>query len=137
MKKVATIGERLKTLLDERSMKQAELGKSIGVDGSSISLYLSNGAYPRPDKIEKICNVFGVAESWLLGFDDVSDCTDPRLSLEDIREINHLSKHDMARIMDMSDDEYDFYKDNVEKIRLSNMLSLSKTLSINIEYIRI
>lgn len=107
MKKVSTIGERLKTLLDERSMKQAELSRRTGV-----------------------------AESWLLGFDDVSDCTDPRLSLEDIREINHLSKHDMARIMDMSDDEYDYYKDNAGELELSNTLLLSNALNIGVNYIK-
>lgn len=137
MKKVSTIGKRLKTLLDERTMTQVELGKSIGVDRSSVSLYLSNNAYPRPDKIEKICSVFGVEESWLLGFDDDGERRDPRLSLENIREINHLSKHDMARIMDVSVDEYDYLKDHAGKIEVFKMVRLSACLGIDPQYIQI
>lgn len=136
MKKVSTIGDRLKTLLDERTMKQAELSRRIGVDRSTISLYLNNNVYPRPDKLEKICDVFGVAESWLLGFDDDGGHSDPRLSLEDIREINHLSKHDMARIMDVSVDEYDYYKDHADELELGNTLVLCNALDIGINYIK-
>lgn len=59
-----------------------------------------------------------------------------KLTLEDIREINHLSNYDMAMIMRISVDEYDYYKNHPGDLEIGNTLLLSNTLNIGINYIK-
>lgn len=46
--------EKLPQLMDKARMNQADLAKAVGKSEASVSLWLSGGAFPRIDTIQKI-----------------------------------------------------------------------------------
>ena len=68
-KKVDTIANRIRTALDIRNMKQADLVEKTKIGKSSISTYLSGAYEPKQKNIYRIASALDVDESWLMGFD--------------------------------------------------------------------
>lgn len=67
--KVATCAKRIKTALDIRGMKQADLCQITHIPKSALSQYI-NGAYePKQDRIYLISQALNVSEAWLMGLD--------------------------------------------------------------------
>ena len=64
------IGDRLKTLREERGMRQIDLANAIGVALTTISGYELNTRTPRIEVLTKIAEFFGVTPNCLLGEDD-------------------------------------------------------------------
>ena len=60
-------GERLKTALDKRDMKQRELARDIKITEAAMSRYIQGTRVPRGDTIVKICSRLGISADWLLG----------------------------------------------------------------------
>lgn len=58
-----------------------------------------------------------------------------KLTLEDIRECNGLTKEQMASIMEIEEDKYDFYNMNTDKIGCYNISQLCSKLNIELKYI--
>lgn len=135
MKKVSTVGERLAIALRNKNMKSIDLAKATGISKSAISQYLSGAFIPKSSYANMIAEFLGIDVLWLLGYD--KEVTDHRLTLEDIREINHLSIHDMARIMDMTTDDYDYFKDHMNNLPCDSALRISVELDIGIRYMKI
>lgn len=64
-----TIANRIKTALDMRDMKQADLVNITGIGKSSISTYISGEYEPKQKNIYKIAKALDVNEAWLMGYD--------------------------------------------------------------------
>lgn len=64
-----TIANRIKSGLEVRGMKQADLVKATGIGKSSISTYISGEYEPKQRNIYKIAKALRVSEAWLLGYD--------------------------------------------------------------------
>ena len=62
--------ERLKELRLERKLKQEELGKAIGVDGTAISAWELSKNIPTFDKVIKLAILFNVSLDYLGGLRD-------------------------------------------------------------------
>lgn len=68
-KKVDTIANRIRTALEVRGMKQADLVEKTKIGKSSISTYLSGAYEPKQKNIYRIASALNVDEAWLMGFD--------------------------------------------------------------------
>ncbi len=64
------IGNRLKSLREERGLKQSDVADAIGVALSTISGYELNTRTPSVDILEKLAAFFGVTPNVLLGKED-------------------------------------------------------------------
>ena len=71
--------QRMKQVMNEKGITQAELSKRTGIRASSISDYLNNRYEPKQDKIYLIAEALSVNPGWLSGRDDSSTIlkTDP------------------------------------------------------------
>lgn len=63
--------DRLKSIMSERNMSQAELCRLTGIPKSAVNQYLSGRFCPRQGRTETICRVLDVNPAWLVGLDDV------------------------------------------------------------------
>ena len=66
---MVTIASRLRTALEMRGMKQAELVELTGIGKSSISTYLRGSYIPKQKNIYKMAKALNVNEAWLMGED--------------------------------------------------------------------
>ena len=64
-----TIASRLRTALEMRGMKQAELVELTGIGKSSISTYLRGSYIPKQKNIYTMAKALNVNEAWLMGED--------------------------------------------------------------------
>lgn len=64
-----TIASRLRTALEMRGMKQAELVELTGIGKSSISTYLRGSYIPKQKNIYKMAKALNVNGAWLMGED--------------------------------------------------------------------
>lgn len=56
----------LKKLLSDRDVTQLELSKYLGVSNTTVYNYVNGFNMPRMDKIDKICDFFGISRSTLI-----------------------------------------------------------------------
>lgn len=63
--------ERLRSLMNERDIRQIDLTRAIGAPRQTVSRWLSD-MVPRAESVSKIAEYFGVSPQWLLGGDDGS-----------------------------------------------------------------
>lgn len=66
----ALIGERIKTALSMRGLKQSDLVHMTGIGKASISSYVSGAYTPKQTNISKIAKALNVNVLWLGGMDD-------------------------------------------------------------------
>jgi len=64
---VASFGDRLRFLREEKDISQEELGNIINAAKSTISQYELNKRNPDPDTLIKIADFFNASVDWLLG----------------------------------------------------------------------
>lgn len=69
--------ERLKEIMKQRGITQAQLSRKTAIPKSAISQYLSKRFSPRDDRLEKIAEILGTSPAWLLGYTDNPDRNPP------------------------------------------------------------
>lgn len=67
--RVASTKDRLREIMEQRNLKQADLVRETGMNRGTISRYLSGEVEPRQDAAYKLAKVLDVAELWLWGYD--------------------------------------------------------------------
>lgn len=60
---------RLRSLRQERELKQSDIAKYLGVSAQSYSSY-ENGREPNYEMLKKLCSFFNVSADWLLGLSE-------------------------------------------------------------------
>lgn len=60
-----TIGERIKTALNLRGMKQAALADLVGTSGAAVTAWVSDKKPPKPENVEAIAAALDVDAGWL------------------------------------------------------------------------
>ena len=99
---------RLREAMEMNGMKQADLA-SKGFDKGQISAWLSGKYKPKQSNIDKLSQIFGVSEAWLMGF----DVSKERFSSDDAEHFNakvaDFNERRNERIINMqlSDSELD------------------------------
>lgn len=64
---MATLGQRLKSLREEKRITQKQIGDLLKVSESSVGKYESDQRTPTPDAITKLADYFDVTADYLLG----------------------------------------------------------------------
>ncbi len=62
----AVIAKNIQSCMNERGLSQKELASALGVSQASISNWCQGIKMPRMDKIDRICDFFGIKRSYLL-----------------------------------------------------------------------
>lgn len=80
---------RLRQIMNDRNISQAELSKITGITASSISDWLNRKYDAKQDKIDKIASSLNISPAWLLGYDvpmdkNIIDKSDPSTITETI-----------------------------------------------------
>lgn len=93
--------ERVKRLLLEKKMSQAELSTFSGVTAPSLCRYLRGDIEPRIDIVRNIAEALGVSEAYLLGLDEAPHSIDERQELKQMvaRNRHILTKEDRSEII--------------------------------------
>ena len=82
-------------LRDERGVKDIEVSKQTGITKSTFSDWKTGRSKPKPDKLQKIADYFGVPLSYLLTGSMEEEVKPPSLTPKDDRDI----AKDIDRIM--------------------------------------
>lgn len=95
------LGERIKSLREERGWTQEELAKKISIGQQYISKYESGKAFPSFKTLEKLADAFGVSVDFLrmkekINFEGLH-VSDPRF-IELLNELDGLSEEDLLTI---------------------------------------
>lgn len=69
MRKISTVGERIKECRIEKDVSLEELGEAIGLAQSTVHRYETGERAPKQPVTESIARFFSVSPVWLLGFD--------------------------------------------------------------------
>ena len=93
--------ERVKRLLSEKKLSQAELSTLSGVTAPSLCRYLRGDIEPRIDIVRNIAKALGVSEAYLLGLDEAPHSIDERQELKQMvaRNRHILTKEDRSEII--------------------------------------
>ncbi len=62
-----TLGERIKLILDERNIKQAEFAKALGVTSNYVNLLVNNKKHNISDTLAKLIEeMYGYSSKWVM-----------------------------------------------------------------------
>lgn len=86
------IGERLKTLREEKKLTQQEVAEKLGISRGRYSQYELNSRLPDYDLLIKIADFFGVTVDYLVGFTEKKDHRLKSVSPEMSKAIGILEK---------------------------------------------
>ena len=86
---------RLKELRKEKGLTQDDLAELLEVTKSTIFNWENGVSNIKPDRLEKLCEIFDVDVPYLLGYNTVKNETDIKASvldeaLEKLRTINNM-----------------------------------------------
>ncbi|MBR6682102.1 MAG: helix-turn-helix domain-containing protein [Clostridia bacterium] len=65
-----TFGKRIKLMREKKGWTQAELGERLGLSDKAVSTWEKDIKVPRVSTIQKIADLFGVTQGFLLGEED-------------------------------------------------------------------
>ena len=91
------IYERYRTIRDSRNLEDSQIAKETGITKSTFSEWKAGKYTPKPDKLQKIADYFGVPLSYLLTgkAEEEVKSKSPELTAKDERDI----AKDLDRIM--------------------------------------
>jgi transcriptional regulator with XRE-family HTH domain len=73
---MATLGERIRALRKEKRMNRDQLGQSVGVTGSAVSMWEIDRRIPPAKVLEELCDLFDVQYDYLVGKSDYRSAED-------------------------------------------------------------
>lgn len=68
---MSVFSDRLRSIMSEKNISQAELCRMTGIPKSAVNQYLSGRFCPRQGRTEIICRSLNVNPAWLIGLDNV------------------------------------------------------------------
>ncbi len=102
-------GSRIKTLREEKGLKQEELAKILSIAPSTIGMYERNAREPNDDITLKLAEYFSVSTDYLLGKSDIRNPEE----LQNIRFTNASG----LNVDDLGDDEIEEIIRQIEYMR--------------------
>lgn len=73
MEKISCFSERLRMMINEKGLSQADLGRLADIDRSMVSKYLKGTKNPKIDTIRRCAAVLYVNPDWLEGYNVEKD----------------------------------------------------------------
>lgn len=80
MEKVSCFGDRLRAVLAEKGLSQADLSRLANVDRSMVTKYLKGTKHPKIDTVRRCAAVLYVSPDWLEGYNVEKDPQPVQLS---------------------------------------------------------
>lgn len=68
MEKISTFAERLRAVINEKGLSQADLSRLANIDRSMVTKYLKGTKHPKIDIIRRCAAVLYVNPDWLEGY---------------------------------------------------------------------
>lgn len=94
---------RLKQMMEERGMRQADLVAKTGIDRSLISSYVSGRYEPKDDKLKLLANALNCDALWLAGYDGIEE-DDEKAFLDRFRLLNVSDKRTILTLLQFMND---------------------------------
>lgn len=120
--------ERLRTLMREKDITQAELSRLTGIRASSISDWLKGKYTPKQDKIALLADALHVTPAWLLGYGKEEDKKPKVIDLQAELEklLQQMNADDTTIAMFNGDSPMDEETKELMLASLKNTLQMSK-----------
>lgn len=120
--------ERLRTLMREKDITQAELSRLTGIRASSISDWLKGKYTPKQDKIALLADALHVTPAWLLGYGTDEDKKPKVIDLQAELEklLQQMNADDTTIAMFNGDSPMDEETKELMLASLKNTLQMSK-----------
>lgn len=120
--------ERLRTLMREKDITQAELSRLTGIRASSISDWLKGKYTPKQDKIALLADALHVTPAWLLGYGKEEDKKPKVIDLQSELEklLQQMNADDTTIAMFNGDSPMDEETKELMLASLKNTLQMSK-----------
>lgn len=80
-----TIYERIESLRNSKNISQGKLEKELGFSNGSISKW--KNSMPKPDRLQKIADYFGVSMEYLMIGETLQESKKPTLTAKDEKDI--------------------------------------------------
>jgi len=84
------MGEKLKSLRNEKKLTQKQVADQIGLAISAVSSYESGTRYPSYDVLVKLASIFHVSTDYLIGMTDTRNVDVTGLNDSEIELISQL-----------------------------------------------
>ena len=113
-----TIYERIESLRNSKNISQGKLEKELGFSNGSISKW--KNSMPKPDRLQKIADYFGVSMEYLMIGETLQESKKPTLTAKDEKDIKKDLDNIMEKISSGSDGpaSYDGEKLSPESLEL-------------------
>ena len=106
---MATLGERLKDLLEKKNIRQTELAERVGCTNAAISHYIKGDRIPRASVLSKIAITLDTTSDYLMDGvpTAVSDelCYAKKLIARNVSQMSTAEKMEIINILMGEDDE--------------------------------
>ena len=78
------LGKRIKELRQSKNISQENVAEFLGINPSNYSRIETGTSYPRPENLEKICEILSVSARDLFDFEHHKDILDIKAELIDL-----------------------------------------------------
>lgn len=113
-----TIGERLRGLRERHEWSQEEVARKINTSVSLIGRYERNERLPPPDKLNLLCDLYGVGADYLLGLIDDPAPADRQRKLTPAEQLAEMGLGTVfARGGDITEADVEFFRAYLETQR--------------------
>lgn len=138
---------RLKSLREERGMKQSELGKLLNVKDAAISKYESGKVPLTGDTLLQLSKIFNVPVDYILGNEkcsvdyanyqmDTSEFgLDFKIRLREILEERKLGKSEFAKLTGFHPDDADEYLFGNRIPSIEDLIKIAGALEVSTDYL--
>lgn len=97
---------RIKELRTNAKMSQKDLAELVGVNQTAVSQWERGATSPKHFQVQKLCQVFQVSDSYLLGMGDIKKSPTEQAVSERARELDSvmgtLSEEDQRRVLEFA-----------------------------------
>lgn len=113
--------EIFEQLLQKYNVTAYKVGKETGIPGSTFSAWKNGISNPKPDKLKKIADYFGVTVDYLMGNENNSK-PNTELTDDELKRLQVLRLNDKIRVLfdeaqELQPSDIDFILEMVKKIK--------------------
>ena len=92
MKKLETMGQRIRALRHEKNLTQGDLAKIVGVSAPNVTGWEKDAYAPKADPLSKMANYFGVSTSYITNGDESGPQLDSNSAQLNVLDIEAFKK---------------------------------------------
>ena len=101
MKKLETMGQRIRALRREKKLTQGDLAKIVGVSAPNVTGWEKDAYAPKADPLSKMAAYFGVSTSYITNGDESGPQLDNNAVQLNVLDIEAFKKNTIFQIVKM------------------------------------